>query len=129
MSETIKVVVIDDDPLQLELVSRLIGPLGFEVITIESPIGATNIVRRAAPDVVLLDVNIPTLPGEQLMELMRNHAPKHTKFAFYSSADELELRRLAMAVGADGWIQKTVPVDELVRKLRELAARPVGAVA
>jgi DNA-binding response OmpR family regulator len=122
-SDKLKVLIVDDDPMQIELVSRTLRSDGFEVSSSTSPIGVSNVVRTFAPDVVLIDVNIPALSGDRLLTLAKKSAPGHTLFVLYSASDETTLRRLAADVFADGWISKSTTGIEVGTKLRALCAR------
>ena len=113
----VRVLVVDDDPEQLELVRRTLSHHGFEVQTHNSALGVTNLVRNGAPDLVLLDVNFPALKGDQVVGLARRHAPQDTKFVLYSASDEARLRALALASGADGYLSKSVQGADLIQKL------------
>jgi DNA-binding response OmpR family regulator len=118
----VRVLVVDDDPDQLDLVRRTLAPR-FEVQTHHSALGVSNLVRDEGPDLVLLDVNFPGLKGDQVVSLARRHAPPGTKFILYSAADESRLRSLARASGADGYLSKSVQGAELIEKLTTLRAR------
>ena len=120
---TLRVLVVDDDPDQLDLVRRTLGTHGFEVHTHNSALGVSNMVRTSAPDLVLLDVNFPALKGDKVVSLARQHAPRGTKFILYSAFDEARLRTLALASGADGYLSKSVQGEELVRKLSAIHHR------
>lgn len=118
MSETkIRVLVVDDDQDQLALAERSLTAFGFDVRTHRSSLGVSNLVRNAAPDLVLLDVNIPALSGDKVLTLARAQAPTTTRFILYSASDESKLRALAKASGADGYISKSVQGEELSKKL------------
>ena len=121
MSETkIRVLVVDDDQDQLALAERTLSAHGFDVRTHRSSLGVSNLVRTSAPDLVLLDVNIPALSGDNVLALARAQAPQATKFILYSASDESKLRALARASGADGYISKSVQGEGLVQKLTAL---------
>lgn len=121
MSETkIRVLVVDDDQDQLALAERSLTAFGFEVRTHRSSLGVSNLVRNAAPDLVLLDVNIPALSGDKVLTLARAQAPTTTRFILYSASDESKLRALAKASGADGYISKSVQGEELSKKLMSI---------
>jgi DNA-binding response OmpR family regulator len=121
MSETkIRVLVVDDDQDQLALAERALSAYGFDVRTHRSSLGVSNLVRTSAPDLVLLDVNIPALSGDKVLALARAQAPAATKFILYSASDESKLRALARASGADGYISKSVQGEELAQKLTAL---------
>lgn len=120
--EVFRVLVVDDDPLQLELVERTLGGDGFQVHTCSSPIGITSVVRSFAPHLVLLDVDIPALSGDRILTIAKKSAPPMTRFILYSSSDESVLRRLAAEAGADGWISKSVTGSDLTSHLRTVLA-------
>lgn len=123
----LRVLIVDDDQLQLELMERQLRHEGFQVATSSSVFGVSNIMRGFAPDVLLLDVHIPALPGDQLLALVRRSAPETTRYVLYSSCDEWRLKSLARETNADGWISKSADVGAVAKKLREvcgLVAKP-----
>ncbi len=125
----VRVLVVDDDPDQLDLVRRTLSAHGFEVQTHNSALGVSNLVRNSEPDLVLLDVNFPALKGDQVVSLARRYAPQSTKFILYSASDESKLRALALASGADGYLSKSVQGADLIRKLTAIRKqeRPLSA--
>jgi DNA-binding response OmpR family regulator len=130
MSETkIRVLVVDDDQDQLTLAERTLTSFGFDVRTHRSSLGVSNLVRTCAPDLVLLDVNIPALSGDKVLTLARAQAPANTRFILYSASDESKLRALARASGADGYISKSTQGEELARKLTAIHKKPAAAAA
>lgn len=118
--ETFRILVVDDDKMQLDLVQRSLRADGFDVMTCSSPIGVTNVVRSFAPHIVLMDVNIPALSGDRLIGIARKGAPAGTRFVLYSASDESTLRRLAREVEADGWLSKSVTGSDLAQRLRTM---------
>lgn len=119
--EPLRVLVVDDDNTQLELVERTLKADGIEVMTCSSPIGVTNQIVSFNPRIVLVDVNIPALSGDRLIGISRKWAPAGTLFVLYSASDEGRLRGLSREVGADGWISKSVTGSELTARLRTFA--------
>lgn len=118
--EALRVLVVDDDAAQLSLLERSLRLEGFEVTTATGAIGVSALVRRFQPDLVLLDVNIPALSGDRLLEVVRRHAPSETKLVLFSACDEGHLRRLASEVSADGYISKSTAGLELAERIRRL---------
>ena len=121
--QPLHVFIVDDDPEQLKLFERLLTLEGFEVTTSEGALGVSNLVRHYAPDVVLLDVNIPALTGDRLLTVARQHAPSTTKWVLVSACDEDRLRAIAADVKADGWMSKSMPVSQMAAQLRKLCGR------
>lgn len=121
MVRPIRVLVVDDDVEQLRLISRVLVRQGFEVETIDSPFGTTNLARRIRPDIILLDVDMPAIPGDQLVSVLRARLPG-TKIVLFSATDVDDLRFKSMEVAADGYLAKTFDGDQL----REQISRFVG---
>jgi DNA-binding response OmpR family regulator len=120
VSDRPRILVIDDDTLQLELLQRVLARDGFEVA-----VGATindipPLAKEFRPDLVLMDVNIPGAAGGKGLTMARESAPGRTRFYLFSACDESRLRLLARELKADGWLSKSLPVAEVSRKLREL---------
>ena len=112
-----RVLILDDDPDQLLLLGRSLRASGFEVEMLTSPIGITNVVRRSKPDLIILDVNVPAVSGDMLVEGIRKQHGE-ARIILYSSSDATVLHGLARSAGANGWIQKGASMDEVIRKLR-----------
>ena len=123
-----RVLVVDDDPLQLELIQRSLVLEGFEVTITKAALGVSNLVRAFAPDVVLIDVNIPALTGDRILTLARRHAPPTTKFLLFSACDESRLRALASETGADGWISKSVGGTVIAARIRKICGTAARAI-
>ena len=114
----LRVLIVDDDAVQLEMIQRSLRLEGFDVTVTRAALGVSNLVRSFAPDAVLLDVNIPALTGDRLLGVARRHAPATTRFFLYSACDESRLRALAKETGADGWISKSTGTPEVAARIR-----------
>jgi DNA-binding response OmpR family regulator len=120
-----RVLILDDDPEQLLLLGRTLRANGFEVEMLTSPIGITNVVRKTKPDMIILDVNVPAVSGDQLVEGIRKHHVE-ARIVLYSGSDASTLHGLARTTGANGWIQKGTPMDDVLRKLRRMLLSTTG---
>jgi DNA-binding response OmpR family regulator len=116
----LRVLVVDDDEMQLELVQRILRLDGFEVATASAAIGVTSMVRSFQPHVVLFDANMPALPGHLLLGIVRRHADASVKLVLFSALDESKLRQLAFEAKADDWISKSTGATSLARRLRQI---------
>lgn len=74
-----KVLVIDDDPMIVAIYQRLFRAQGFDVETASDGPAGLAAFHRAAPDVVLLDINIPGLDGIEWLQTVR-HEPRFATF-------------------------------------------------
>lgn len=119
------VLIVDDDEVHLELMKRKLERYGFTVLAVSNPIGVTNKVRTMQPDVVLMDIGIPAIRGDRLLDLVRKKAPSTTRFFYHSSLDSEELQRMAERDSMTGWFSKSDPLARVVRRLqRETRPRP-----
>jgi DNA-binding response OmpR family regulator len=117
-----RVLVVDDDPLQVELVQRGLSRDGFEVRGVTTVDAMAAEAQRFLPGVVLIDVNMPDAPGDRTVALARQSAPGAC-VVLYSAWEESKLRVLAAQLGADGFISKSDSVVAFGKKLRELQRR------
>jgi DNA-binding response OmpR family regulator len=114
-----RVLVVDDDPMQVELVQRGLSRDGFEVRGVTTLAEMAIEARRFAPRIVLIDVNMPDEPGERAVAIARDASPG-VHVVLYSSWEESKLRVLAAQLGADGFISKSDSVTAFGRRLRAM---------
>ena len=110
MAKSLKVLVVDDDTVVLEIARALLEKMGHEVITRESAIGTSATIIREKPDVVLLDIEMPLISGDDLLHLIRGKNlvsdGKDVAVILYSGTEPSELHRLVKETGAIGAIHK-----------------------
>lgn len=125
--------VVDDDPVILEVVRERLEGLGFQVTTRDQSLGTSTWILQHRPDFVLLDVMMPALTGGELASVIKRRAV-HTAVILHSSKSAAELRPLVEKTGALGAISKSVDerrfTDEVLRLTRSSLMRVdrVGAV-
>ncbi len=103
-----KVLVVDDDPVVLEVTKMRLTKAGYDVVTREDAVGTSTAVAQENPEIVLLDVSMPGISGEALAKLITQSHKRHSvAVIFHSTRDAVELQRLAQDCGALGAIQKT----------------------
>src|SRR5437762_9479528 len=116
--EARSVLVIDDDDVLLESARSILARAGYRVITRNRPSGSITAILNEKPDVVLLDLNMPTLSGEAILKVFSKTQNRPDTMVLLHSALPLETLRLkAMSAGAHGYIQKTDNSAEFLRRL------------
>jgi PleD family two-component response regulator len=122
----LRVLVIDDDPIVLELIRERLETHGYDVTVREHALGTVQVVREMQPDVVLLDVMMPALNGERIATLLKGSVKtKDVGIVLYSSKSETELAPLIQETGALGAISKTEKADAFMRRFEQLVRRHV----
>jgi two-component system, OmpR family, response regulator len=116
----IRVLVVDDDPMQLAMVERALPSEWFAVCCVASVADVMVKGPSFGPHIVLADVNMPDLPEDRSIVAMLREAVPGARIVLYSAWEEARLRRLAMQLGADAYISKSVSVIGIGNRLREL---------
>lgn len=108
---TPRILVIDDDAAHLLSARAILEEEGYEVFTHHRWFGSTKVAANLRPDLVLLDVNMPGLSGEELVGLFRAEPTTcQIPLVFFSSNDEDVLRRAVSKFDTLGYISKGNPV-------------------
>ena len=119
-----RVMVVDDDPDALAMIERILTDEGFELIKVSN---ATEVGLKAAqlsPDLILLDFLMPEINGFEVCKALRdNELTRSTPImAVTCLTKEKDIERI-FACGADEYLAKPFKVDDLLKKVRELAGR------
>ncbi len=112
-----RVLVVDDSELTARWLERELSSKGFEVTTADSADKATKIILRkqTRPDLVLLDVKMPNVNGEQLCRFIKgNSLFAGIKVLLCSGEGVDELKRICRDSGADGYVSKDAVLGQLL---------------
>jgi len=119
-SPPIRLLLVDDDAMQLELVERALARDGFEVRGASTLVALARLAAELRPELVMVDVNMPEVPLEHVVAAVREAAPA-ALVVLYSAWEESKLKKLAHELGAHGYVSKSESVFSLGPKLRALA--------
>ncbi len=114
------ILMVDDSSICLEAAAMMLEDGGFDVLTVDSPFKLSSELDRQDPDLVLVDVGMPGLSGDKLVEMTRRtHAGgKRCPIVLYSDRSLRELRQLAEECGASGAIPKSADAATLLREVQ-----------
>jgi two-component system phosphate regulon response regulator PhoB len=120
----IKILIVDDEPNQLELLSFNLSKAGYEVIRAEDGQSALDIIEDSHPDLVILDWMMPYLSGIELCRTLRARAEtRHLPVILLSARGDEGDRTLGLDIGADDYISKPFSPRELVSRVNALLRR------
>lgn len=123
--EPLSVLLVDDNPIFLRILTRFLSEHSEDSVQIVgSVVGGRDAVveaRRIRPDVVLLDLAMPDLPGLELLPRLRDALPG-TIIIVLTLMDLHDCRRAALAAGADDVVSKVSLDRDLVPAIRRLAS-------
>jgi len=122
VSDTFRVLVVDDEPAQRELVGGFLRKQGFEVA--EAPDGRTALERfRKEPfDLLLTDQRMPGLSGLELLEAARAVTPA-VSMIIMTAYGTIETAVAAIKGGAADYLTKPLNLDELLHRIAQVRER------
>lgn len=113
------ILIIDDTPANLEVISNYLEGTGFEIAVAQDGISGLEIARRLQPDLVLLDVLMPDLDGfEVCRRLKASESTRDIPVIFMTSLAEMENKITGFEVGGVDYITKPVQIDEVLARVR-----------
>ena len=117
-----RVLVVDDDPPLQRMLTRTLSAEGFAVTVAGDGGTALAAAERFAPDVIVLDVAMPTLDGLAVCRRLRGKGLP-TPILMLTARDGVHDRVAGLEAGADDYLVKPFAVEELVARLRALTRR------
>jgi CheY-like chemotaxis protein len=118
MSESKTILVVDDDGPILTLMRNLLREFGFRAVTASSGEEAIDAARRQHPALVLLDKNMPGMPGHEVIRVLRAEKGMERVPIVILSGEPLSRKELT-ALGADGAVQKPFDIPALISQIRQ----------
>ena len=117
----VAVMIVDDDPALLELLTAYLGRLGYRVIGVPNGQQAGRVFAEVLPDIVLLDVTMPGLDGWQVLRSLRA-ASQVPVIMLTARGDEHEVLR-GFASGADDYVTKPFSFAQLAARIKAILDR------
>jgi DNA-binding NarL/FixJ family response regulator len=119
----IRVLSIDDHPLMSEGIATLINNQPDMRLVASASSGKEGILkhRELKPDVTLMDLRLPDLSGIDVMLAIRAESPDARIILLTMFAGDAEIQR-ALEEGAQGYLLKSMPPEEMVRTIRQVHA-------
>jgi two-component system phosphate regulon response regulator PhoB len=124
MTIAIRVLIADDEPNQLELLSYNLGRSEFEVIRAEDGQQALEMIEDHRPDLVILDWMMPNMSGIDVCRTLRGRPETRLlPVILLSARGEEGDRTLGLDIGADDYISKPFSPRELISRVKALLRR------
>lgn len=116
----ISVLIVDDHPVVIEGLRKLLEASGDISVTGAAHDAAEGIeqAKRLQPDVVLLDLRMPGATGIQATRRLREQDYEGTIIVLTSYGDQAYVRQ-ALEAGANGYLLKNTPADQLIASIRQ----------
>jgi two-component system, OmpR family, response regulator len=117
-----RLLVVDDEPTILELLSGSLRFAGFDVVTAASGAGALRAAAASKPDLILLDVMMPDGDGFEVARRMRAGGPQ-VPVIFLTARSAVRDRVAGLTLGGDDYVTKPFSLDEVLARVRAVLRR------
>lgn len=104
-NDKIKILVVDDDAVILELISKILAQNGYEVILAPDGFEALNLLEQNKIDIVITDMKMPNMDGMELIDLIKKSYPG-MKIIVMTAFEDIYTIKDAIMKGADEYITK-----------------------
>ena len=117
-TKTPKVLIVDDSPTVVAVLGLHLERAGFIVATHNRAFGTLMAVLKEKPCIILLDVAMPSISGDEICKLIKKEeAGAQALIFFYSSLNEEALKQKVAESGADGYLHKNWSPELVVETL------------
>ncbi|UMZ72800.1 response regulator transcription factor [Natranaerofaba carboxydovora] len=115
-----RIIIVDDHPLYLEALEHLLQN-DFEIVSkVNDGLKAVVAAREKAPDIILMDINIPGLDGIEATKKIKAEMPE-IKIVILTSFKEKEMLFRSIKAGAAGYLLKNLDGKEIISNLKTLS--------
>jgi len=122
-----RLLVVEDEPNILELLSASLRLAGFEVATATGGFEALQAAQRHAPDLVVLDVMLPDMDGFDVARRLRSSEGR-TPVLFLTARDATEDKVTGLTIGGDDYVTKPFSLEEVIARIRAVLRRFRGGM-
>jgi len=118
------ILYVEDNPDNRMLVRRILTAENYKVLEATNAVQAINLLETTTPDLILMDINMPDMDGYTLTTRIRSmpglgRVPILALTANVMRGD----KEKTLEAGCDGYIQKPLDVDQLIREIEKFLAR------
>ncbi len=127
MSDCHRILVVEDNELNLKLVRDVLGYAGYEVVEARTGEQGVELAAECLPDLVLMDLQLPGIDGiEALRQLRASPLTQDVPVVAVTAFAMREDRERALRAGFDGYLEKPFGVRELPGQVRSFL--PTGSL-
>lgn len=117
-----RILIVDDEQINLEFFDVMLSKLGFGVFLSENGLEALEMVRRIKPDLIILDNIMPKLTGWEVTKILKTD-PEYAEYAgipiiMFSALDDVKDKVEGLELGADDYITKPFNFAEVLARIR-----------
>ena len=126
-TNTYKILIADDNPINLDLATRLLNKKGHEVTTAENGKEAVDLFLQGSFDVILMDLEMPVIGGIEAARQIRAkekalsvETPAYTPIIAMTAHDQETERTACLVIGMDGFISKPIDIKTIHQTIHDI---------
>ena len=120
MSQKAKVLIVDDEPFNVDVLLQELEELDYELITASNGREALDQIKSRQPDLILLDLMMPVLDGfAVLSEIKADDSLRDIPVIIVSAASDSKSIVKGIKQGADDYVTKPIDAEHLKNKLKD----------
>ncbi len=123
-----RLLVVEDEPNILELLSASLRFAGFDVVTAADGGDAVQAAQRHRPDLIVLDVMLPDMDGFEVLRRLRSGGAR-TPVLFLTARDSTEDKVRGLTLGGDDYVTKPFSLEEVIARIQAVLRRTKGGPA
>ena len=119
MLDSSLILLVDDEQVNLELFSTILGEEGYRTLTAKTADNALQLLQNNKPDLIISDIYMPEMGGFEFYEKVQKMPEfRSVPFIFLSALSDRQHVREGKELGADDYLTKPVDIDELVTTVK-----------
>ena len=116
-----KILIVEDNPMNLDMLSRRLLRAGFQVIRAENGLLGVESARREQPDLILMDLSLPEIDGwEATRRIKSDPACQHIPVVALTAHALTSDRESALSAGCSDFDTKPIEMPRLLNKIKAL---------
>jgi len=122
------ILYVEDNPDNRTLVRRILVSEDYEVLEAVNAFDALNILKNSRPDLILMDINMPDMDGYTLTARIKS-MPGFERIPILAVTANVMRgdKERTLEAGCDGYIQKPLDIDQLIREVERFLPRRTHA--
>ena len=118
------ILYVEDNPDNRMLVRRILTAENYKLLEAMNAVQAINLLETTTPDLILMDINMPDMDGYTLTTRIRSMPGLERVPILALTANVMRGdKEKTLEAGCDGYIQKPLDVDQLIREIEKFLAR------
>lgn len=115
-----RILIIDDDASYSFIIAEFLKLNHFQIRIAANGVRGVTLAQKYQPDLIICDLNMPGIDGyEVLKQIRQTPKTKMIPLLFLTSEIDSEARHLALQLGADDYLSKTIEIRELLAKISD----------